>query len=263
MSKFHIDCLLEYSVIQATEFIFQVQAAQHEWQYILEENISITPVELEIQPFERDQSLNRLIRLSTAENTDFALHYTAEIEVNIPQRPIDAEENIIAQLPSETLHYLAPSRFCESDLLGGMAIRTFGHLATGYRRVQAICDWIYNNIAYESGTSDSTTSAKDILINRAGVCRDFAHLGIAMCRALNIPARFVFGYMPFYKASPDFHAIFEVYLGQQWVLFDATKMGNIDEFVRVGTGMDAKDVPFASLFGTAELSNIKPQINRL
>lgn len=85
-------------------------------------------------------------------------------------------------------------------------------------RVQAICDWIYNNILYQSGSSDSTTTARDILVNRAGVCRDFAHLGIAICRALNIPARFVFGYMPFYEAQPDFHAIFEVYLENQWVL---------------------------------------------
>ena len=88
-------------------------------------------------------------------------------------------------------------------------------------------------------------------------------MAIALCRALNIPARFVFGYMPFYQAFPDFHAMFEVYLGQQWILFDATNMGPIDEFVRVGTGLDAQDVPFASLFGTAELIKINPQIIRV
>lgn len=263
MSKFHIDCLLEYSVSQATEFIFQVEAAQHEWQHTLAEHVSITPAQLNIQHFERDQSSNRLIRISAAENSRVRLHYSAHVETNIPQRPLDAVENTIAQLPAESLFYLAPSRFCESDLLVNMAIRTFGNSPTGYQRVQAICDWIYNNINYESGSSNNTTSAKDILINRAGVCRDFAHLGIAICRALNIPARFVFGYMPFYKALPDFHAIFEVYLGQQWILFDATNMGAIDEFVRVGTGLDAKDVPFASLFGTAELIKIKPQITKL
>ena len=263
MSKFHIDCLLEYSVYQATEFIFQVEAAQHEWQNILTEHLSITPAHLNVHYFQRDQPLNRLIRLSATENSHFRLHYTSHIETYIPERPFQADENSLTQLPSECLFYLAPSRFCESDLLANIATRTFGNFPTGYQRVQAICDWIYYNITYEAGSSGNTTSAKVILINRAGVCRDFAHLAIALCRALNIPARFVFGYMPFYQAFPDFHAMFEVYLGQQWILFDATNMGPIDEFVRVGTGLDAQDVPFASLFGTAELIKINPQIIRV
>lgn len=263
MSTYHIDCLLKYAVNETTEFVFQVEAARHDWQNTLAESISITPDELNVQHFERDHVCNRLVRFSAPEGIHLRLHYTAEVDIQIPPRPIHADENPIAQLPSDTLFYLAPSRFCESDMIAAMASRTFGNLPTGYRRVQAICDWIHNHIIYESGSSDSTTSAKDILVNRAGVCRDFAHLGIAICRALNIPARFVFGYMPFYKALPDFHAIFEVYLGQQWVLFDATKMGPIEEFVRVGTGLDAKDVPFASLFGSAELLEIKPEIKKL
>ena len=271
MPTFQIDCLLEYQVHEPTEFIFQVEASKHAWQNILHEEIVISSMSkamsempaIAVKHFDRDQGVNRFARLSAPAEQAFRLHYQARVETSIPTRPIDAEENAIHLLPSETFYYLAPSRFCESDLLERMAQRTFGHIPTGYQRVQTICDWIYAHIIYESGSSDHTTSAKDILVSRAGVCRDFAHLAIAICRALDIPARFVFGYMPFYQAMPDFHAIFEVYLGQQWVLFDATKMGPIEEFVRVGTGLDAKDVPFASFFGQAELLKIQPQIHKL
>ena len=194
---------------------------------------------------------------------DLIVHYNAEVQTYIPERDTTLKECEIKDLPSDTLFYLAPSRFCESDLIGIMVNNTFADLPKGYTRVQAICDWIYNNILYQSGSSDSTTTARDILVNRAGVCRDFAHLGIAICRALNIPARFVFGYMPFYEAQPDFHAIFEVYLENQWVLFDATRMGPIDQFVRIGTGLDAKDVPFATVYGEIELISMSPLIERV
>lgn len=260
MLKFQIDCLLEYRVLEPTEFIFQVEASKHPWQNITNERLDINPKLKRLQHFDRDQQCNRFVRLSSVNVQNFSLHYHAEVETNIPTRPLDAKEHAIHELPAETLFYLTPSRFCESDLLERMAQRTFGHLPKGYQRVQAICDWIYQHILYESGSTDSMSSAKDVLIGRAGVCRDFAHLAIAICRALEIPARFVFGYMPFYKAIPDFHAIFEVYIGEQWVLFDATNMGPIDEFVRVGTGLDAKDVPFLSFFGQAELLNIEPKI---
>ena len=262
MSKFHIDCLLEYSVYQATEFIFQVEAAQHEWQNILTEHLSITPAHLNVHYFQRDQPLNRLIRLSATENSHFRLHYTSHIETYIPERPFQADENSLTQLPSECLFYLAPSRFCESDLLTNIAIRTFGNSPTGYQRVQAICDWIYNNISYESGSSNNTTSAKDILINRAGVCRDFAHLGIALCRALGIPARMVVGYVEIENFLPDFHAIFEAYLEGGWVLFDPTRLAPVENLVRIGTGIDAGDVAFSTFYGEIEMLKIEPIITR-
>lgn len=261
MTHFTIDCQLNYKVSDNTEFIFEIEVAHHPWQAILSEHLEIHP-KGDIRHFDRDQDLNRFIRV-TAKQGKLSIAYKAEVKLDIPPRDRTLPENDIVDLPSDTLFYLAPSRFCESDLIAAMAYRTFGEIPKGYHRVQAICDWIYDNVIYESGSSDNTTTARDILVNRAGVCRDFAHLGIAICRALNIPARFVFGYMPFYTAQPDFHAIFEAYLGDQWVLFDATKMGPIDQFVRVGTGLDAKDVPFASLFGSAELLDMKPEIKQV
>ncbi|MFU8927653.1 transglutaminase-like domain-containing protein [Acinetobacter puyangensis] len=261
MIKVAIDCQLTYKVTENTEFIFEIEVAHHPWQTILNETLNIHP-KGNIRHFNRDHDLNRLIRI-TAQQGQLALNYKAEVKLHIPPRDQTLVENEIVNLPSDTLFYLAPSRFCESDLIAGMSQRTFGEISKGYHRVQAICDWIYENVIYESGSSDNTTTARDILVNRAGVCRDFAHLGIAICRSLNIPARFVFGYMPFYTAQPDFHAIFEAYLGDQWVLFDATKMGPIDQFVRVGTGLDAKDVPFSTFYGAVELIDIQPKIHQL
>ena len=258
MHTFKIDCQLHYRVIQMTEFVFQFEVAEHPWQMLINESFQLKP-DLAFEQYERDAGLNRLVRVN-APDGDLSVSYTAKVQTHIPERNTTLQECEIKDLPSHTLFYLAPSRFCESDLIGTMVSNTFGELPKGYSRVQAICDWIYENIIYQSGSSDSTTTARDILVNRAGVCRDFAHLGIAICRALNIPARFVFGYMPFYQAQPDFHAIFEVYLENQWVLFDATRMGPIDQFVRVGTGLDAKDVPFATVYGEIELISMSPVI---
>ena len=255
---FKIDCQLHYRVKATTEFIFQLEASEHPWQTLVNESFHLQP-DLAFEHYQRDAGLNRLIRIHAPEG-DLKVQYIAEVQTQIPERNTHLQECEIKDLPSDTLFYLAPSRFCESDLIGTMVNHTFTELPKGYARVQAICDWIYDNVTYESGSSDSTTTARDILVNRAGVCRDFAHLGIAICRALNIPARFVFGYMPFYEANPDFHAIFEVYLENQWVLFDATRMGPIDQFVRIGTGLDAKDVPFATVYGEIELISMSPRI---
>ncbi|RZI67702.1 MAG: transglutaminase family protein, partial [Variovorax sp.] len=121
--------------------------------------------------------------------------------------------------------------------------------------VQAIVDWIHESITYEPGTSDSTTTAQEVFVQRAGVCRDFAHLGITLCRALNIPARLVVGYVWFDEPPQDFHAVFEAWIGGQWVLFDATRMAPVDRLVRVGTGRDAKDVAFCTIFGPVSMTN--------
>jgi len=97
-------------------------------------------------------------------------------------------------------------------------------------------------------------------VNRAGVCRDFAHLGIAFCRALNIPARFVFGHAQFPDPPPDFHAVFEAFLDGHWILFDATKMAPLNKLVRIGTGTDAKDVAFATMYGDVQMVYLKPLV---
>ena len=168
--------------------------------------------------------------------------------------PVDLAEVPVNAVPNEVLHYLMPSRYCESDLMSRAAQQLFGDLPPGIGRVQAVVDWIYDSITYEPGSSVSTTTARDVFVERSSVCRDFAHLGITLCRALNIPARLVVGYVWFDEPPQDFHAVFEAWIGGQWVLFDAARMAPVDRLVRVGTGRDAKDVAFCTIFGPVSMT---------
>lgn len=258
MHTVDIDCSFSYNIKQPSEFLFHLQAAHHPWQRILTESLMLSS-DLNIEEYEDEKHLNRLFRFS-APTGELELRYCATIEVDMPKRDPALQEMDIADLPSEVMHYLLPSRYCESDLLSAMAQRTFGDIPRGFNRIEAVCDWIKTNIAYEVGSSQASTTARDVLANRAGVCRDFAHLGVALCRALNIPARFVFGYVEFPDPPADFHALFEAYIGGQWVLFDATRMAPIEKIVRIGTGSDAKDVAFATIYGEVEMHYMKPLV---
>ncbi len=254
-----IDCRLDYAVEQPAEFLMQLQAAWHPGQQIVRERLQVTGATGEPVFFEDVTGLNRLFRFS-ADPGSVQVRYEATVTVQTLLRDPSWPENDLRDIPGPVLHYLLPSRYCESDLLGDMARRTFGRLPRGFGRVEAICDWIQNHIEYLPGSSTATTSARDVLQNRAGVCRDFAHLGITFCRALNIPARFVFGYVEFADPPPDFHALFEAWVGGQWVLFDPTKMAPIEKLVRIGTGVDAKDVAFATLYGAVRMLGMQPLV---
>jgi transglutaminase-like putative cysteine protease len=160
------------------------------------------------------------------------------------------------------LSYLYPSRYCQSDRLHRLAMHEFGQQWQGYSRVQGIRDWVQRRTTFASNTSNSNTSAVDTLLETVGVCRDFAHLMIALCRAVNIPARFATGID--YGADPalgptDFHAYVEVYLGERWYIFDPSGTAIPMGFVRMGTGRDAADVAFATIFGT--VTSTAPRIS--
>ena len=204
--------------------------------------------------------LNRFFRLDVPPGR-LTMRYLATVDLEEPEVNVDAPETPLALLPGEVLHYVRASKYCEADRLFALACREFGQLAGGYRRVQAVCQWIRDNIAYEIGTSSPLTTARDVLANRAGVCRDFSHLAIALCRALNIPPRFVTGYARYSTPPPDFHAVFEVYLGDRWYLFDPTELSPLNEIVRIGTGSDAADVAFATFFGVARTRRLSPLID--
>ncbi|HEY7904893.1 MAG TPA: transglutaminase family protein, partial [Casimicrobiaceae bacterium] len=138
------------------------------------------------------------------------------------------------------------------DRLVEFAHAQFGALEAGYARAAAIADWVHHHVKFKVGVSNTSTSALDTLVDRQGVCRDFAHLVIAFCRALNIPARFVTGVD--YGADPalgpcDFHAYAEAWIGDRWYLFDATGISPLTGLVRIGTGRDATDVAFATIYG--------------
>ena len=136
------------------------------------------------------------------------------------------------------MQYLYPSRYCESDMLVRLALQEFGGAAPGFERVTQICNWIHAHVEYLHRATNPMTSAYDTATERAGVCRDFAHLAIAFCRALAIPARFVSGYA-FNLYPCDFHACFEAFLGNSWYFFDATRLVPQSGFIRIGTGRDA------------------------
>ena len=165
----------------------------------------------------------------------------------------------VGELPSELLRYTLPSRYCDSDKLMDFAWQQFGQVPHGLPRVQAICDWVHRHIEYRFGSGRPDLSASEVIARRHGVCRDFAHAAIALCRAFNLPARYVTGHLPDigYRdpGSPmDFHAYCEVYLGQDWLTFDprfnVPRIGR----VKVAHGADAVDGAFATIYGEAKLS---------
>jgi transglutaminase-like putative cysteine protease len=174
-------------------------------------------------------------------------------------REITGQIAPVDQLPSELLRYTLPSRYCDSDKLLNFAWNLFGQTTHGLPRVQAICDWVHNNIEYRFMSGRSDLSASEVIERRYGVCRDFAHTAIALCRAFNLPARYVTGHLPDIGyvdpgSAMDFHAYCEVYLGQEWLTFDprynVPRIGR----VKVAHGSDAVDGAFGTIYGQANLS---------
>jgi transglutaminase-like putative cysteine protease len=246
-----LDCLLEYEVSSPAHFLFNIEAAFHEGHEVIEERLTITP-SMKVRHFCDERSGNRFIRLDAPKGI-LSVNYHARVQLHPAPVPLHLDETPVSALPDEVLHYLMPSRYCESDSLRRIAQQLFGQLPPGLSRVRAIENWIYDSIEYQTGFTQSTTTAQDVFVQRVGVCRDFAHLGITLCRAVNIPARLVVGYVHFAEPPQDFHAVFEAWLDGRWVLFDATRSAPIDRLVRIGTGRDAKDVAFATIFGAVNM----------
>ncbi|MBH2020596.1 MAG: transglutaminase family protein [Burkholderiales bacterium] len=246
-----LDCLLEYEVSGPAHFLFNIEAAFHDGHEVVEERLTITP-SMKVRHFCDERSGNRFIRLDAPKGI-LSVNYHARVQLHPAPVPLHLDEMPVSALPDEVLHFLMPSRYCESDSMSRIAQQLFGHLPQGMGRLRAIESWIHESIEYQPGFTQSTTTAQDVFVQRIGVCRDFAHLGITLCRALNIPARLVVGYVYFEEPPQDFHAVFEAWLDGRWVLFDATRSAPIDRLVRIGTGRDAKDVAFATIFGDVKM----------
>ena len=168
-----------------------------------------------------------------------------------------AREMPVGQLPDEVLIYLLNSRYCEVDRLSKIAIELFGHIAPGWGRVQAVCDWVHNKVEFNYMHARPTKTALDAYMERIGVCRDYQHLAITFCRALNIPARYATGYLgdihvPL-RLPMDFSAWFEVFLEGRWWTFDARNNTPRLGRILMATGRDASDVALTTSFGRAEL----------
>jgi transglutaminase-like putative cysteine protease len=196
--------------------------------------------------------------------------YEAELLLPEPDDVIepDAPETPVASLPDEVLSFVLPSRFCLPDELGSEAWRRFGELAPGWGRVQAIVDFVHQHLDYVVGASNPWTTAADVYRAGQGVCRDFAHLAITFCRALNIPARYVFGYIPDIGGPPleepmDFAAWFEAYLDGRWHTFDARNNRPRIGRVVVGRGRDATDVALLTSFGPHTLTGFQVRADQI
>ncbi|MCW2811542.1 MAG: hypothetical protein JWP61_2000 [Friedmanniella sp.] len=173
----------------------------------------------------------------------------------------DAPEVLPPDLPDDVLIYTLPSRYCLPDVLGAEAWKQFGQMPPGYRRVQAICDYVNGHLKFQYGTSNARTTAADVHASGYGVCRDFTHLAVSLCRALNIPARYVFGYLPEIEvevkdAPMDFAAWMEVYLGDRWYTFDPRNNERRKGRILIGRGRDAGDVAMATTFGAPYLESM-------
>lgn len=243
---------LHYDIDQhGADFVFNIHAAHTAHQSVSAERLRISqdiPHQVHTEP----ATGNRYLRLHAGPGP-LDVTYSATVDITHHRAPpAELAEVPVRLLPQEVMGYILPSRYCQSDRLLRLASNEFGALAQGHSRVQAICDWVRRHVAFTSNTSNFNTSAVDTLIEQVGVCRDFAHLMIALCRAVNIPARFTTG--TDYGADPDlgppdFHAYVEAYLGGRWYLFDPSGTAIPMGLLRFGTGRDAADVAFATMFG--------------
>jgi transglutaminase-like putative cysteine protease len=223
----------------------------------------LEPDELQTEPalpvrYYADSFGNRCARLVAPPGL---IRLTNSTLVRCPDDPDEvcprARERAVGELPDEMLVYLLNSRYCEVDRLSKIAYELFGHLAPGWGRVQAICDWVHEKVEFNYQQARPTKTALDVYTERVGVCRDYQHLAITFCRALNIPARYAAGYLgdihvPL-RLPMDFSAWFEVYLDDRWWTFDARN--NVPRVGRIlmAAGRDASDVAITTSFGRADL----------
>jgi hypothetical protein len=252
MIRIELQLALNYQIdAQGADFVFNFHAAQTPQQNVSFENLWLSqPVmsQIHVDAF----SGNRYMRLH-AEQGELNVKYSATIDLTHHfADPRQISEVTMQALPQSVMGFIYPSRYCQSDRLLKLASNNFGHLPQGYGRVMAIRDWVQNHVAFTSNSSTGSTSAIDTLIGQVGICRDFAHLMVALCRALNIPARFTtgtdYGADPI-LGPPDFHAYVEVFVGDRWYVFDPSGTAIPMGLVRFGTGRDAADVAFATIFG--------------
>ncbi len=255
MIRIELQIALNYQVDPlGADFVFNIHAAQTASQKVALENLWVNQA-VESRIHTDPVSGNRYMRLHALPG-ELNVSYTATIDLTHHfADPGQIAEVPVRSLPPEVMGYIYPSRYCQSDRLLKLANNNFGHLPQGYGRVLAIRDWVQRHVTFTSNSSTSNTSAVDTLIGQVGICRDFAHLMVALCRALNIPARFTTG--TDYGADPvlgppDFHAYVEAYVGDRWYIFDPSGTAIPMGLVRFGTGRDAADVAFATIFGNVQ-----------
>ncbi len=239
-------CDLSFSISLPTPFILMLRPRSGAQQWIEREEYRLSP---RIPVFEFTDGYGNLCQRLVAPPGPFAVHTVAEVMTadavdRAPGSPFVPVQN----LPDPVLSFLLPSRYCESERFADLATAITASASPGYDQVDEICTWLRAQVRYAPGSSDVPVSAIEVEQRRWGVCRDLAHLGIALCRSISIPARLVVGFL--HELRPmDLHAWFEAYVGGRWYTFDATQEELRPGYVALGYGRDAADVAVYNQFG--------------
>ncbi len=255
-----VGCEFRYEATWPTPTVMMVQPYPDKAYQVLHESWQSTPA-LTMHAFHDIYgNINQRYVLAEGENI---VRYDALVAVadEYDEYQPDAKQLAVEDLPDDVLLYTLPSRFCLSDVLSDTAWQLFGQTEPGWGRVQAICDWVHDNIQFKYGSSNSMTTAVDIYEQKIGVCRDLTHLAVTFCRALNIPTRYVFGYLPDIGVPPpddpmDFCAWMEVYLDGRWWTFDPRNNARRIGRVLIGRGRDALDVAMVTTYGGPRLAQM-------
>jgi transglutaminase-like putative cysteine protease len=241
-----IGCDLLFEIEVPTPFILMLRTRSGAQQWVARDEFKIKP---NVPVVEYTDDFGNLCQRLVAPPGNFSIQTNADVKTTelvdvAPGAPFVE----ILNLPHNVLSYLLPSRYCESDRFSDLASNITANQLPGYDQVAAIETWLCDTISYIPGSSDYPISAIEVNYKQSGVCRDLAHLGIALCRSLSIPARMVVGYL--YKLEPmDMHAWFEAYVGGRWYTFDATQTEPKGGYVAIGYGHDAADVAVFNQFG--------------
>ncbi|APZ43614.1 transglutaminase-like domain-containing protein [Acidihalobacter ferrooxydans] len=239
---------LEFDISVPTPFVLMLRPRSGAQQWIAREEYRLTP---HVPVFEFTDGYGNLCQRLLAPSGHFAIHTTAEVvTADRLDRAPGAPFVNIQSLPDDVLAYLLPSRYCEADRFGVMAAELTAAQRPGYDQVATIEAWLRASIRYLPGSSGQPLAATEVNTRQYGVCRDLAHLGIALCRSISIPARMVVGYL--YGLEPmDMHAWFEAYVGGRWYTFDPTQPEIGGGYIAIGYGRDAADVAVYTQFGPA------------
>jgi transglutaminase-like putative cysteine protease len=256
-----VGCRLVYESVLSTPIVLSVRPRLTPHQFFVEDKLAIEPK----SPYEDvvDWLGNPVERWEMPPGQTII---TNDSLIEVPAITDDYNRRNtstpVMKVPPEVFRYLLPSRYCDSDKVQDFASAQFGHFVNGVDRVIAINNWVHHNIRYVTGSGRPDISAAEIMARGYGVCRDFAHVSIALCRAVNIPARYVTGHLPdigvWDPGTPmDFHAYTEVFLDGQWCVFDARYNFPRIGRVKIAHGLDAADCAFSTTFGDARLNSIQ------
>lgn len=257
--RLSIDVMLDYTIDSDADVLLLVEAAQTDDQRLEAQDLRVYCSE-PLRAVPGEDGIGQ--RCWARGDGSFRADYKATVE--IMRSPIDfaiLPDTPLRQMPPETIPYLLPSRYCESDWLEGFVKQEFDGLSGG-ALATALVAWVADHLTYESGSTRGETTALMTFAERRGVCRDYAHLIVALARAGSIPARCVSAYAPGVD-PPDFHAVAELWVGGDWHLVDATRMASCADLVRVAVGRDATDIAFMTVFGRATLNQQTVSVTRL